>query len=103
VSHPLETGEIPTDDALRRSATRRADAKIGFRTHALVYVLVNVGLAALNLLTSPHYLWFPFPLAGWGIGLLAHGLSVYGVTSIGREEMIEREMERLRQRSRPPR
>jgi|HubBroStandDraft_3_1064219.scaffolds.fasta_scaffold144253_2 hypothetical protein len=103
MSNPLETGETPTDDALRRSATRRADAKIGFRTHALVYVLVNAGLAALNLLTSQHYLWFVFPLFGWGIGLLAHGLAVYGVTSIGREEMIEREMERLRQRSRPPR
>ncbi len=88
--------DIRPDEELRRAATRRADAKIGFRAHALVYVLVNLGLTALNLLTSPGHLWFLWPMAGWGIGLLAHGLSVYGVTSIGREEMIAKEMERLR-------
>jgi hypothetical protein len=32
---------------LRRKAERSADAKPGFRTHALVCVLVNLGLAAL--------------------------------------------------------
>ena len=88
--------DMRSDEELRRAATRRADAKIGFRTHALVYVLVNLGLTALNLLTSPGHIWFLWPMVGWGIGLMAHGLSVYGVTSIGREEMIAKEMERLR-------
>ncbi len=88
--------DIRSDEELRRAATRRADAKIGFRAHALVYVMVNLGLAALNLVTSPGHIWFPWPLAGWGIGLIAHGLSVYGATSMGREAMIAKEMERLR-------
>ena len=90
--------ETGSEEDLRRTAARRADAKIGFRGHLLVYGLVNAGLAALNLIASPGHLWFFWPMVGWGVGLLAHGLSVYGVTSIGREEMIAKEMERLRRR-----
>jgi hypothetical protein len=40
-------------------------------------VLPNAGLGAINLLTSPERIWFGFPMLGWGIGLLAHGLSVF--------------------------
>jgi hypothetical protein len=58
-------------------ALRHARALRGFYSHALVYVLVNAGLAAINLATSPERVWFAFPLFGWGIGLLAHGLSVF--------------------------
>jgi hypothetical protein len=85
------------DDAdLRRRAERRVAAKAGFRIHALVYVLVNVGLLAVNLMTSPQYLWSGWPMLGWGIGLAAHGLGVYGANSGRREDAIRREMERMR-------
>ncbi len=89
----------PRNDAqLRQLAERRADAKIGWRNHAMVYGLVNAGLAGLNLATSPHYLWFIWPLFGWGIGLAAHGLSVYGAMDAGRERAVQAELERLRRR-----
>ncbi len=85
------------DDAdLRRRAERRVAAKAGFRIHALVFVLVNAGLLGVNLLTSPVYFWSAWPLFGWGIGLAAHGLSVYGVRPGWREAEIVREMDRLR-------
>ncbi len=85
------------DDAdLRRRAERRVAAKAGFRIHALVYVLVNAGLLIVNLMTSPHYLWSAWPMFGWGIGLVAHGLGVYGANSGRREDAIRREMERMR-------
>jgi len=48
----------------------------GFYTHATVYVLVNIGLFAVNYLTAAGRWWFVYPMLGWGIGLLAHGLSV---------------------------
>ena len=85
------------DDAdLRRRAERRVAAKAGFHTHAMVFVLVNAGLLGVNLLTSPHYLWVGWPIFGWGIGLAAHGFSVYGSRPRWREDAIAREMERLR-------
>lgn len=51
--------------------------RTGFLIHAAVYATVNLGLLGINLLTSPQYLWFLFPVFGWGIGLLCHGAAVY--------------------------
>ena len=83
---------------LRRLAERRAGAKFGFYIHALVYLVVNAGLVAINLATSPQVLWFIWPLFGWWIGLAAHGLGVFAQTSGLRERAIAAEMERLRSR-----
>lgn len=49
----------------------------GFFFHFSAYVVVNVILIAVNLLLTPKVLWFFWPLLGWGIGLLAHGLAVH--------------------------
>lgn len=87
---------IADDADLRRRAERRVAAKAGFHNHALVYVLVNAGLLGVNLLTSPHYVWACWPMFGWGIGLAAHGLGVYGSRPRWREAEIAREMDRLR-------
>lgn len=81
---------------LRRIAERRADAKMAFRAHLVAYVVVNAGLAAINLLTSPGYYWFVWPMLGWGLGLIAHGATVYGYLGGQREQMIQKELERLR-------
>jgi hypothetical protein len=86
-----------TESDLRRRAERRADMKIGFRIHALVYVLVNAGLVVLNLLTTPGHIWFVWPILGWGVGLLGHGLGVYATGGHSRERMIEEELRRLRE------
>ena len=87
------------EDEMRRIAVRRARAKLGFQTHLLVYILVNLGLAVINYSTWSSHPWFLYSVGGWGIGLLAHGLSAYGVGSGHAEAMVEREMQRLRQAS----
>ncbi len=81
---------------LRRLAEQRVDARRGFYAHATVFIIVNSGLAAMNLLTSPHYLWFLWPLFGWGIGLAAHGWRVFEAHTGDRERAIQAEMDRLR-------
>jgi sensor histidine kinase YesM len=50
----------------------------GFYKHAAIYAVVIAGLCAINLLKSPTKLWFLFPAAGWGVGLVMHGLSIWG-------------------------
>jgi hypothetical protein len=79
-------------------AKKRVEAKVGFYIHLAVYVGVNLLLIIINLTRSPQYLWFKWPLLGWGIGLFFHGLSVF-VFSGGRfeaikERMIEEEMKK---------
>jgi serine/threonine protein kinase len=48
----------------------------GFLKHLGPYVIVIGFLAVINLLTSPDYLWFLWPAAGWGVGLAFHAQSV---------------------------
>jgi hypothetical protein len=50
---------------LRRLAIRRADMKLGFRAHIMAYAIVNAGLTAINLVTTPDHLWFYWPMIGW--------------------------------------
>jgi hypothetical protein len=50
----------------------------GFWIHLAVYVIVNASLTLLNLVSRPEKLWFYWVLIGWGAGLLAHALLVFG-------------------------
>ncbi|MCX8175854.1 MAG: 2TM domain-containing protein, partial [Candidatus Bathyarchaeota archaeon] len=48
------------------------EAKKDFLSHLTAYVIVNVFLIFVNLLTSPSTLWFYWLILGWGIGLAFH-------------------------------
>lgn len=63
------------EQARERILVRRRAA---FFSHLWAFIGVQLFLVALNLLSSPGYLWFVFPLLGWGLGLFfsaLHGLS----------------------------
>lgn len=83
----------------RQTAIKRLQAKRGFKTHLVVYVLVNLVLliiwASVSATTHVHYFWPIWILAGWGIGLALHAWSVYFVRPIS-EDDIRREIERGR-------
>jgi hypothetical protein len=81
-------------------ARKRVEAKIGFYIHLGIYVGVNILLVVINLLTSREFLWFEFPLIGWGIGVLFHGLGVFVFwrESAIKERMIRKEMEKEAQK-----
>ena len=85
-------------------AKQRVELVRGFYGHALVFILVNIGLAGYNLATSPDRLWFVSTLAGWGVGLIAHGAYVIGsgrfLGAAWHERKIQEEMEREQCRSR---
>ena len=88
---------MENSEAYKR-AKRRVEAKIGFYIHLAVYVGVNALLIIINLASSPQYLWFEWPLLGWGIGVLFHGLSVFVFSGSQfkavKEKMIEGEMKK---------
>jgi len=79
-----------------KKAKKKVEAKFGFYIHLSVYATVCVLLIIINLSTSTQYIWFKWPLIGWGIAVLFHALSVFrssGKSSI-KEQMIEKEMEK---------
>jgi hypothetical protein len=88
-----------TPEDIDQLARKRASAKLGWYSHAVVYVLVNAGLFALSSHAFGTRAWSPAPLLGWGLGLVLHGLSVWfvGAGSSLRERMVQRERERLLQ------
>lgn len=94
----LDPLEHNNDDALERMARRRAGAKMGWMIHASVYVLVNLGLAALSLSQGRH--WALFPALGWGLGLAIHGAVVWlALPGNGwHARMVERERQALQLR-----
>lgn len=58
-------------------ARKKVEEIKGFYGNLTAYIVVNIGLLVLNLLTSPQYLWFFWPLLGWGIGVAIHGMIVF--------------------------
>ena len=58
-------------------ARARVQAVKGFYVHTSAFALVNIGLFVINLLTGAPW-WFFWPLLGWGVGLGAHALGVFG-------------------------
>lgn len=61
--------------------TARAKAKVEFRIHLINYVVINTILAVINLTLTPEYIWFQWPLLGWGIGIILHGIKVHFSTN----------------------
>ncbi|MBN8492415.1 MAG: 2TM domain-containing protein [Burkholderiales bacterium] len=88
-----------TEDQLEQLARRRVKQKMAFYIHATVFVLVNLGLAALNLLGGGRS-WHLWPLAGWGLGLAIHGFVTFAsLNGDGLRERMQRdEVERLRRK-----
>ena len=66
-----------------QNAKKRVEALKGFYTHLTVYVLVNLLLFTINVLTSPDSLWFYWPLMGWGIAVAVDAYSVGALRVFG--------------------
>jgi 2TM domain len=61
----------------RREAIFTDKRKRGFFIHLFVYLAVNALLIVVNLLYTPDYYWFLFPLVGWGLMLAAHAYATF--------------------------
>jgi 2TM domain len=75
-------------------AHARVQALKGFYTHATAYVLVNVALFVINLVTGGGW-WFYWPLVFWGIGLGVHALMVFGLGGRFGQDWEERKTREL--------
>ena len=80
--HLAKEATLDSDQRRYERAQARVKELKGFYTHATAYVLVNIGLFVINLLTGGGW-WFYWPLLGWGIGLGVHALSVFGFSGGG--------------------
>ena len=70
-----------TEQEIYEKAKKRIKAKKGFFIHFGVYAATSAFLFAVNYLTfSDSGIWWAFfPALAWGIGIVAHYISVFGV------------------------
>ena len=88
----------PEQEALRR-AKLRAAAEASFYVHLMWYLAVIALLAFINLMTTG-YPWFLWPAMGWGVGLFAHFMAVFGSHFVKEkffDPAVEREVRREKQ------
>lgn len=78
----------------RRQAISRIRAKRGFWMHFASYIFVNLLFVLIWFTTGSGYYWPVWPMLGWGIGLVAHALAVFGGFRPISEEQIQKEIER---------
>ena len=87
------------DEKLKYERARSRVHKIrDFYTHLIVYVAVNIMLVGINLIYSPEYLWFIWSVIGWGVGILAHGFSVFGLGGLLGQDWEERKIKEFMER-----
>ena len=60
-------------------AKKRVRELKGFYSNLISYLVINVVLAVINLLTSPGRLWFYWVSIFWGIAIVFHAVRVFTI------------------------
>lgn len=81
------TSETTENVAYERAVKRVKELK-GFYGNLISYCIVIPFLVIINLLTSSKQIWFYWPMLGWGIGLVAHGMTVFAIGKNWEEKKI---------------
>jgi len=87
--------------AFREQEARRIRRHRAFGLHVAVWAATNVFLIVVWAMTGAGYPWFVFPLFGWAIGVVAHGVAAYGLADVN-DIVLEREQQRITSTDAPP-
>jgi hypothetical protein len=82
-------------DPDRVEARKRLEARRGFMSDAVAYVVINALLIGIWAFTGAGYFWPAWVLAPWGAGLVLHAWDVFVRQPIT-EADIDRELRRGR-------
>ena len=75
----------------QQTAQDIAKEKEEFRIHLITFIVVMTLLAVINLTLTPGYIWFKWPLLGWGIGIISHARYLDSSGKSIKERMNEKE------------
>ncbi|MBM4158879.1 MAG: 2TM domain-containing protein [Ignavibacteria bacterium] len=93
------------NNELYQKAKERVGELKGFYTHLTIFIVINLVLFLINYFSMPEQLWFYWPLLGWGIGLVSHAFSVFGIKGfLGRDwedKKIKKLMEKEQRKQKP--
>lgn len=87
----MPRANLPPDEALALAHVRKVKA---FYVNLTSYVVVIAGLAAINLIGYPQYLWFIWPALGWGLAVASQALTVFGAVPFLNGDWERRQVEK---------
>jgi 2TM domain-containing protein len=90
----------PEYKARYERARKRVQAVRGFYIHLAIYLVVNLFLFAINMLSNSESIWFYWPLLGWGIAVVINGLLVFGPLAEGGTKWEERKIQEYMEKDR---
>lgn len=70
-------------------ARKKVKEMKSFYANLISYCIVIPFLIFVNLFTSREYLWFWWPMLGWGIGVASHGFQVFAIGDSWQERKIQ--------------
>jgi len=85
----MTTPTTPESVAYQRASMRVQELK-RFYSSLISYCLIIPLLIFINLYTSPKYLWFYWPMLGWGLGLAIKAVKVFGISNNWEERQIQK-------------
>ena len=86
---------ISAEKSAYLKAQKRMEDIKSFYGHLMSYIVINFGLAAVNVITYPKYLWFFYPLIFWGIGLIVHAMAVYNFVPFLGKDWEDRKIQQI--------
>ena len=75
-------------------AAKRVEELKGFYGNLISYCIFIPFLIFINYQTSPKYHWFWWPMLGWGIGVISHGIKTFGIGTDWEERQIKKYMQK---------
>lgn len=81
-------------------AAKRVEELKGFYGNLISYCIFIPFLIFINYQTSPKYHWFWWPMLGWGIGVISHGIKTFGIGTDWEERQIKKYMEKEEENAR---
>ncbi|KAA0129866.1 histidine kinase [Chryseobacterium sp. SN22] len=98
-SKPNAVSILPeTKNESYERAQKRVKEIKSFYGNLVSYCLIIPFLIIVNIITSPGDLWFIYPMLGWGIGLAAHGMGVFGIGKRWEDKKIREILEKQNKR-----
>lgn len=87
-----------------RQRYERAKKKVrsirGFYVNLGLYCLIMPVLVYINLNYTPDFYWFFFSMAGWGLGILFHGMEAFGWNPFFGKDWEERKLKEILEKER---
>jgi transcriptional regulator with XRE-family HTH domain len=93
-SSPTPSFQTQSINADEEAAFRHVRKIRGFYGHLAKYVIVISALAVFNFIKSPSYIWVIWPALGWGLGILFHGMRVFGTMPFMNADWEKRQVEK---------